>query len=158
MSAFERDAFLASVLPVQIRAERALHNGDATPRLSTWSHCDPVTVFGAAVPVRTGWDDVRAVFDWVASGFDACDDYEYELVTADADGDLAYTVGFERYRAHKTTGEWVQNELRATHVYRREADGWKIVHRHGDHAPDDSLRARDSNAQPSGEQPLCSAG
>jgi ketosteroid isomerase-like protein len=38
----------------------------------------------------------------------------------------------------EAAGETVQNVLRATHVYRREADGWKIIHRHGDHMAEDS--------------------
>ena len=69
MSTAELAAFLGSTLPAQIRAERALHNGDVTPRLSTWSHHDPVTLFGAGVPFRSGWSDVRAVFDWLAATF-----------------------------------------------------------------------------------------
>ena len=138
MSTTELTAFLESTLANQIRAERALHNGDLTPRLSTWSHHDPVTVFGAGVPFCAGWTDVRAVFDWLAATFTGCDDYDFELIAADADGDLAYTVGIERYRATTASGATVQNTLRVTHVYRREADGWKIVHRHGDHMPEDT--------------------
>ena len=57
-------------------------------------------------------------------------------MAADADGDLAYMVGIERYRAKNAAGTPIKVTLRATHVYRREPDGWKI-HRHGDHPPDD---------------------
>lgn len=140
MSTVERETFLGSTLPDQIRAERALHNGDLTPRLSTWSHHDPLTLFGAGVPLCSGWTDVRAVFDWLATTFTACDDYDFELIAGDADGYLAYTVGVERYRATTSSGVIVENTLRVTHVYRREPGGWKIVHRHGDHMPDDVSR------------------
>ena len=85
MQSAERQAFLDATLSEQVRAERALHNGDVTPRLSTWSHHDPVTCFGAAVPLRSGWTEVRSVFDWLAETFVSCDEYDYELVAADAD-------------------------------------------------------------------------
>ena len=104
MAAAERRAFLDATLPEQLRAERALHNGDLSPRLSTWSHCDPVTLFGAAVPVRRGWGEIRPVFDWLAATFVACDDYEFEVVAADTGGDIAYTAGIERYRATTAKG------------------------------------------------------
>ena len=50
MSSAERARFLEATLDPQIRAEIAIHNGDVGPRLSTWSHRDPVTLFGAGVP------------------------------------------------------------------------------------------------------------
>ena len=137
MPAAERRAFLDASLAEHLRAERALHNGDITPRLSTWSHCDPVTLFGAGVAVRSGWSGIRPVFDWLAGSFVSCDEYDFEVVAADADRDLAYLAGIERYRAITAGGVEVQNALRATHVFRREAGKWKIVHRHGDHVPDD---------------------
>ena len=118
---------------------RALHNGDLTPRLSTWSQQDPVTLFGAGVSQCSGWSEVHPVFEWLATTFVACDDYEFDLVAADASGDLAYTVGIERYVARTASGDVVKNTLRATHVYRRETDGWKIIHRHGDHMPEDPV-------------------
>jgi ketosteroid isomerase-like protein len=145
MSSVEVAAFLAATLDTQIAAERALHNGDIEPRLSTWSHRDPVTLFGAGVPVRSGWANVRPVFDWLATTFTACDDYEFELIAADADGGLAYTVGIERYRATTAAGASVRNTLRVTHIYRREAHGWKIIHRHGDHLPADTSATRGVN-------------
>ena len=41
------DDFLAEMLPKQVAAETAIHNGDVEPRLALWSRTDPVTVFGA---------------------------------------------------------------------------------------------------------------
>ena len=43
----EVQAFLDATLAAQLDAERALHNGDVVPRLSTWSHGDQITLFGA---------------------------------------------------------------------------------------------------------------
>jgi ketosteroid isomerase-like protein len=127
------DEFLAEMLPRQLAAEQALCRGDAEPRWQTWSHADPVTVFGASgAPVRRGWDEVSGLFKDVAASFSGLHAYEFELVAAGASGDLAYTVGFE----HKTTvinGRTVTYTLRVTHVYRREDGVWLTVHRHGDH-------------------------
>jgi ketosteroid isomerase-like protein len=130
----EVDGFLAGMLPRQLAAEQALCRGDARPRAETWSQRDPVTLFGAAVRVRRGWDEVSSTFRWLARRFSDLRDYEFEMVAAGASGDLAYTVGFE----HKTVvvdGEPVTYTLRVTHVYRLEDDEWRIVHRHGDYPP-----------------------
>lgn len=129
----EVDEFLAGMLPRQLAAEKALCQGDAEPRGQTWSHRDPVTVFGASgMPVWRGWGAVSTLFKDLAGRFSGVDAYELELLAAGASGDLAYTVGFE----HKTAvidGRTVTYTLRVTHVYRREDGVWKIVHRHGGH-------------------------
>jgi ketosteroid isomerase-like protein len=134
----EVEAFLGEMLPRQLDAEHALCRGDAEARARTWSQSDPVTLFGAAVPLRRGWVEVNSTFHWLARRFRSAElrDYDFELVAAGASGDLAYTVGFE----HKTVvadGEPATYTLRVTHVYRREAGHWRIVHRHGDHPPAD---------------------
>jgi ketosteroid isomerase-like protein len=132
----EVEEFLDGMLARQLAAEHALCRGDAGPRSDTWSQRDPVTLFGAAVPLRRGWDEVSSTFRWLANRFSELRDYEFELLAAGASGDLAYTVGFE----HKTVvadGEPVTYTLRVTHVYRREDGLWKIVHRHGDHVSRD---------------------
>ncbi len=128
----EVDEFLAETLPRQVEAERALHNGDPGPRIAIWSHDDPVTLFGAFGVAKSGWDDVRETFHWVASRFSNLTKYDFELVAAGASGDLAYTVGYERHRVSIEGGPVEPHTLRVTHVYRRENGEWKIVHRHGD--------------------------
>ena len=133
----ELDDFLADVLPRQVAAETAMHEGDPEPRLAMWSERDPVTLLGAEVPSRSGREEMDRAFRWVASRFTACKDYRFELVAAGASGDLGYTVGFERSEVSIRGGPFVPNVLRVTHVYRREDGEWTIVHRHGDPQPAD---------------------
>lgn len=131
----ELDEFLTSMLPRQVAAERAIHQGDAEPRLAMWTRSDPVTLFGAFVPVKTGWEEVSATFRFVASQFSDWKDYRFDVVAGGASGDLAYTVGFE-HSTVSINGRPSTYTLRVTHVYRREAGEWKIVHRHGDYPPE----------------------
>jgi len=138
----EVDDFLGDMLPRQVAAETAIHNGDAAPRLALWSRNDPVTLFGAkASGSGTGWDDLSAIFRTVASWFSDSTAYDFELVAAGASGDLAYTVGYEHNRV-KVNGQPRTYTLRATHVYRRENGQWRIVHRHADVPPADSEPSR----------------
>jgi ketosteroid isomerase-like protein len=131
----EVDDFLAEMVPQQVAAETAIHNGDAGPRLALWSRNDPVTLFGAkASGTGTGWDDVSAIFRTVASWFSDSTEYNFEVVAAGASGDLAYTVGYE-HNLVKVNGQPRTYTLRATHVYRRENGQWRIVHRHADVPP-----------------------
>ena len=133
----ELQAFLDEWIPVQRRTGIDMHSGDTASWTEAWSRHEPVTVFGAGVRARSGRAEVERTITWVASAFACCETYEYELVTAGIEGDLAYTCGFERYTATRPNGESVTNELRVTQIYRREDGVWRIVHRHGDHAMTD---------------------
>ena len=141
----ELDDFLTTTLARQVEAEEAIHNGDVTPRMQMWSTSDPVTLFGAWGPCKSGWDEVSRIFNWVASRLSNCTAYRFDLVAAGVSGDLAYTVGYERFSDSTDGGPVEPTTLRVTHVYRRENGQWKIVHRHGDHLPiDQSPPAEDS--------------
>ncbi len=105
----EVEDFLAQTMPGQVEAEKAMHNGDAGPRLATWSHGDPVTLFGAWVS-KNGWKEVSGTFPWLA--------YEHTTASVESLPPQAYT-------------------LCVTHVYRREDGDWRVVHRHGDRVPDE---------------------
>jgi ketosteroid isomerase-like protein len=110
--------------------------------MALWTRENPVTLFGAAGPNKSGWDEVSQTFRWVASSFSNCTDYTFDLVAAGVSGDLAYTVGYERSTVSIHGRPPRSNILRVTHVYRREDGEWKIVHRHGDHTPvDESPRS-----------------
>jgi ketosteroid isomerase-like protein len=124
--------FLDAVVPRQRAADEALHNGDVAPRKELWSRNDPVTLLGAFGVAATGWDEVGKTFDWVASKFSNCKEFRFDVIAAGVSGDLAYTVGYEHSLVSRDGGPVTPNRLRVTHVYRREDDEWKIVHRHGD--------------------------
>jgi ketosteroid isomerase-like protein len=132
----EVEDFLAQTMPRQVEAEKAMHNGDAGPRLAMWSHGDPVTLFGAWVS-KNGWKEVGRTFPWLASRMADCRSYEVELVAAGASGDLAYTVAYEHTTASVEGRPPEAYTLRVTHVYRREDGDWRVVHRHGDRVPDE---------------------
>src|SRR5690242_17850051 len=125
--------FLTAMLPKQVAAERAIHNGEVEPRLALWSHRNPVTLFGATL-AGSGWQQLSADFATVASWFSGSQEYDFEVVAAGASGDLAYTVGYE-HNVVTVRGEPSTYTLRVTHVYRREDGAWRIVHRHADAPP-----------------------
>jgi len=128
------DDFLTQTLARQLDAEQALINGDPGSRLAMWSTQDPVTVFGAEKSV-IGSEEAREVFRWLATRFSNCTDYRFELVAAGASGDLAYTLGYERFSFSMDGGPVEPITLRVTHVYRRQDGVWKVVHRHADVPP-----------------------
>ena len=55
--------------------------------------------------------------------------------------DTAHTVGYEKGRVRLDGRALAPLRIRVTHVYRRDPDGWRIVHRHGDFAPQDESPA-----------------
>jgi ketosteroid isomerase-like protein len=58
---------------------------------------------------------------------------DFEPISKVVTSELAYTVEIERAEA-KVAGREEQANfgVRVTSVYRREEDGWKLVHRHAD--------------------------
>jgi ketosteroid isomerase-like protein len=138
----ELDDFLATTLPRQLEAERAIHNGDPEPRLAMWSTNDPVTVLGA-VQNATGWDEASKLFRWLAAGFSDCTSYRFDLIAAGVSGDLAYTTGYEHTSVSWDGVPLEPYTLRVTHIYRREDGEWKIVHRHGDKVSVDKSASAD---------------
>ena len=113
MSTAERDAFLESTLAEQIRAERRRHNGDVSaaaldvvaprPRHVVRRRCAlPQRLARRARRVRLARGDVHRRATTTTSSSSP----------PMRDGDLAYTVGIERYRASTASGATVQNTLR----------------------------------------------
>ena len=129
----EVEEFTASVLARQIEAEEAFHQGDAGPRMALWSRRDPVTLFGAIGMSESGWEQLSQTFQWVASRFSEVTHYRFDLELVQVSGDMAYTLGFERFNGSVAGRPVNPITVRATHIYRREDGEWKIVHRHGDH-------------------------
>ena len=134
------DEFHTKTLVRQSQAEEALVLGDPGPRMDLWSRRDPVTLFSAGGQCKFGWDEVSQFFRWLARRFSDGSGFSFDLEVVEISGDLAYTVGFERYNVSIAAGPVEPRLIRVTHVYRRENGDWKIVHRHGDSLPIDFKR------------------
>ena len=141
----ELDSFRDGFLRRQNEAEAALVQGDVEPRLALWSKRDPVSLLGAWGPNKTGWNELEQTFRWVAQRLGAArfEDFHFDIAVAEVstDGQMAYSVGFERFNEVLDDGTHKPWTVRVTHVYRREGDDWRIVHRHGDMAPMDESPA-----------------
>jgi ketosteroid isomerase-like protein len=133
----ERDGFLQVVLPRLEEVDTAFHNGDASPRLAMWARHEPVSLFGAALS-GVGRGEVASVFERVAGGFSDCESFRYEVIAADAQGDLGYIVGIEHTTASIRGAPAQAYSLRVTSIFRREDGEWKVVHRHADPVPADA--------------------
>lgn len=111
-------------------ALHSLVNGDPRPIREVWSHEDDVISFLGFGGYEKGWEEVRNRFDWVAGRFGGGETSTTEL-SVNCSGDLGYTIELE-HRDTKIDGEPKRFTLRVTHIYRREAGVWKVVHRHAD--------------------------
>jgi ketosteroid isomerase-like protein len=130
----EHDQFPSETLARQIRAEEALILGNPEPRMEMWSRRDPVTLLSAGGERLSGWQAISGFFRQLASRFSNGSGFRFDVDVAEVSGDLAYTVGLERYDVSIAGGPVKQIAIRVTHIYRRESGEWKIVHRHGDAA------------------------
>ena len=127
----ETERFLAIMQPRITRAGTAIHDGDSGPWMAMWSRTEPLTLFGAAKSGRD-WAEIEPIFEALGQQFSNCVAYETEMVTAEARGDLAYTVALEHTTASVNGAEPTSYVLRVTTIFRHEDGEWKAVHRHGD--------------------------
>lgn len=112
-------------------ANTAMIQGNAQPLKELYSHREDITVLGGFGGFERGWSEVEPRLDWAASQFSS-GSFSQEEVSTIVGTDLAMTVTIERFTAKIGSGKDTSEELRVTQVFRREEDGWRLVHRHGD--------------------------
>jgi ketosteroid isomerase-like protein len=97
-----------------------------------WSHGDDVSICGAFGGIESGWKNVATRLDWASSQFSEGTRTREEIRSA-AGTEFAYLVQTEHIR-FRVPGRTEQStlDLRVTMVFRREAAGWRIVHRQAD--------------------------
>ena len=124
--------FQAALVKVDA-AQRELQNGRPEAFKALWSHADDVTLSGGfGGTVEKGWEQVGRRLDWVGTQFSKGTN-TIERIVAKANGSIGYVVQIERLRfqvpgqAHESTRDY-----RVTMLFRREAEGWRIVHRQAD--------------------------
>ena len=124
----------AEFLPHFERGIERFLNGDATLWKSNASHDADGTIMGAWGDYEKGWTELEPRYDWAAARFEESGaTVQFQYLSSDVSGDLAYTVAIERSTVRLVgQKEPAAMSLRVTHLFRREQGEWKLVHRHAD--------------------------
>jgi ketosteroid isomerase-like protein len=113
-------------------AEEEFVQGRPAAFQALWSHADDVTLCGGFGGVERGWQNVTDRLSWVSKKY-SDGTRTREEISRMVGAEFAYLVQKEVIRSRVASqDEPSTQELRATMVFRREADGWRIVHRHAD--------------------------
>ena len=113
-------------------AEEEFVRGRPAAFQALWSRADDVTLCGGFGGVERGNQNVTDRLSWVSKKY-SDGTRTREEISRMVGADFAYLV--QKEVIHSRLGSQVELstlELRATMVFRREADGWRIVHRHAD--------------------------
>lgn len=118
------------------RARTALDrilNGDPEAYKPLFSRSEGITLGNPFGGFARGWDQVVEQLERAASYYRDGHTNSFETIEQVVTSEFAYTVEIERFSA-KVGGsrELSDIALRVTCIYRRERDGWKVVHRHAD--------------------------
>ena len=115
------------------RAETELFRGRPESLKALWSRAADVTLFGVSGGRGDhGWDQVGRRLDWTNTQYSE-GSLTVERIASYVDGNLGYVVQREKVR-FKIPGHSDESllEIRATWIFRRERNGWRIIHRQAD--------------------------
>jgi SnoaL-like domain len=113
-------------------AEHEFAQGHPAAFKALWSHGDEVSLCGGFGGMESGWNKVAARLDWASSQISEST-RSSEEIRSTVGADFAYIVQSEQIR-FRVPGRAEQStvDFRVTMVFRRNSDGWRIVHRHAD--------------------------
>jgi ketosteroid isomerase-like protein len=125
----EFQAMLAKVDAAQLE----LQNGKPAAFKALWSHADDITLSGGfGGTIEKGWERISSRLDWVGTQFSKGSN-TIERLVANESGELGYVVQIEHIRFHVPgQAQESRRDYRATMIFRRESEGWRIVHRQAD--------------------------
>jgi ketosteroid isomerase-like protein len=112
-------------------ALEAFGEGDPKPFAALWAQADDVTIFGGFGAYERGWEEVSNRLGWAARQMVRGGKSSYQELASGCDGELGYIIGLEHGIAPGPNSSH-SSVLRVTHLFRREAGEWKIIHRHAD--------------------------
>jgi ketosteroid isomerase-like protein len=113
-------------------AADAFARGNPDPVKAIFSHGEDVTLANPFGPAVRGWGGVSDALDFASSRF-RDGHASFESIAEYVTNDLASILEVEHWVA-KVAGreDLAAFDLRVTSTFRREEDGWKLVHRHAD--------------------------
>ena len=113
------------------RSLNVMLSGDPSAVLAIWSVADDVSFAGPFGGFTTGREAVEKDFTAQAAMHLGGRLEVSDVHLVEADG-MGYTVCTEHGINHVIDGKRVNLTHRATNVFRRETDGWRLVHHHTD--------------------------
>ncbi len=124
---------LAQVMEEYHRALHAFVKGDPEPVKKLFSRRDDVTLANPVGPPVRGWNEVEKATERAAAMGREGEFTGWETISEYATADLAYNLGIQRSQLKLGGSDEISRvSLRVTTIFRREDDGWRIVHRHAD--------------------------
>ena len=131
------------------RSLEAFIKGDAEPQKSLWSRSEDVTLANPLGPPVKGLEQVIQAMESAVATVREGEGLTYDVISSYETSDLAYDVALQGGRMKLgNSPEMVSATLRVTSIFRREEEGWKLVHRHAD--PITQVRPIESVVQASG--------
>jgi len=127
------NAELEAIFPRYAEAAKLFYDGKPEAVKQLWSHGDDVTLSGAAGgETAKGWKNVSERLDWASAQFSR-GSKTIEPIQTTVSGDIAYVVQYEHILFYPP-GQLKQSrrDYRVTTIFRREPEGWRVVHRHAD--------------------------
>lgn len=114
------------------RALGTFVKGDPREVMELFSRREDVTLANPLGPPRRGRVDVERAVSEAAANF-VGGSVRFEEVSRYSTSDLGYVVQLERCDVQFAGSDGViPSSLRATMVFRREGDSWRVAHRHAD--------------------------
>lgn len=117
----------------RLRAAMAkVANGDVSAIKSLYSHTADATSFYGWGGYEKGGEAVSKRWDWAGTQFKG-GSVRYENVSTVVTPEMFYLTEIETYENQRVAGVegltgWTN---RVTHIFRREAGEWRLLHRHG---------------------------
>jgi uncharacterized protein (TIGR02246 family) len=136
----ESEQELEAIIEAYRDALRAYVHGDPDPVLTLWSEAEDATLANPFGPPCRGREAIESASRQAVTNFMEGGTLQFQSVTSRFDEvvrygtrDLGYVVQLERHEGTFVAREEPGAvELRVTMIFRREGDGWRVVHRHAD--------------------------
>ena len=114
-------------------ASQAFVDGDIAPLHRISTHVLSATFFSPNGDVVQGADEVNEANASGAKLFRPGSKNSFEIMQMAANDGIGYWTGMQHSTVRmQGQAEPITMNLRVTEIFRHEADGWKLVHRHAD--------------------------
>jgi SnoaL-like protein len=107
-------------------------NGDVSEIKALYSHSDDATSFFGWGSYEKGWQAVSQRWDWAGAQFKG-GTVRHENISTVITPELFYVTNIETFGNQRVadTENITGWSNRVTHIFRREAGEWRLLHRHG---------------------------